>query len=74
MMFPAQSKGYAIGAFNVYNVEGVKAVVLAAEATQSPAILQVGHRPKEASSLDYEPVFGTHLFSTMDNPRFIQAP
>jgi len=29
---------YAIGAFNVYNLEGVKAVVSAAEAGQSPAI------------------------------------
>lgn len=32
---------YAIGAFNVYNLEGVKAVVSAAEASQSPAMLQL---------------------------------
>ncbi|XGB40212.1 MAG: class II fructose-bisphosphate aldolase [Cyanobacteria bacterium LVE1205-1] len=32
---------YAIGAFNVYNLEGVKAVVGAAEASQSPAMLQI---------------------------------
>lgn len=32
---------YAIGAFNVYNLEGVKAVVGAAEANQSPAMLQL---------------------------------
>lgn len=32
---------YAIGAFNVYNLEGVKAVVLAAEACRSPAMLQI---------------------------------
>ena len=30
-----------MGAFNVYNLEGVKAVVAAAEAERSPAILQV---------------------------------
>lgn len=37
----AQKKGYAIGAFNVYNLEGVQAVVEAAESLQSPAMLQL---------------------------------
>jgi tagatose 1,6-diphosphate aldolase GatY/KbaY len=37
----AEADGYAIGAFNVYNLEGVKAVVGAAEAERSPALLQV---------------------------------
>ena len=37
----AQREGYAIGAFNVYNLEGVKAVVGAAEAKSSPAMLQI---------------------------------
>jgi tagatose 1,6-diphosphate aldolase GatY/KbaY len=37
----AQAGGYAIGAFNVYNLEGARAVVAAAEAAQSPAMLQV---------------------------------
>jgi tagatose 1,6-diphosphate aldolase GatY/KbaY len=37
----AQAGGYAIGAFNVYNLEGVRAVVAAAEAARSPAALQV---------------------------------
>jgi tagatose 1,6-diphosphate aldolase GatY/KbaY len=32
---------YAIGAFNVYNLEGVRAVVSAAEAYRSPVILQL---------------------------------
>lgn len=39
---------YAIGAFNVYNLEGVRAVVSAAEAAQSPAMLQI-----HPSSLKY---------------------
>lgn len=39
---------YAIGAFNVYNLEGVRAVVSAAEAVQSPAMLQM-----HPSSLKY---------------------
>ncbi len=37
----AQSEGYAVGAFNVYNLEGVLAVIGAAEVARSPAILQL---------------------------------
>lgn len=37
----AQAGGYAVGAFNVYNLEGVKAVASAATAEESPAILQL---------------------------------
>ncbi len=37
----AEAGGYAIGAFNVYNLEGVRAVVGAAEAAHSPALLQL---------------------------------
>ncbi|XP_058722533.1 uncharacterized protein LOC131594430 [Vicia villosa] len=37
----AEKGGYAVGAFNVYNLEGVDAVVSAAEEEQSPAILQI---------------------------------
>ncbi|MCP4198714.1 MAG: class II fructose-bisphosphate aldolase family protein [Proteobacteria bacterium] len=37
----AQANGYAIGAFNVYNLEGALAVVAAAEAADTPAMLQI---------------------------------
>jgi len=37
----ARRNSYAIGAFNVYNLEGVKAVISAAEETNSPAMLQL---------------------------------
>lgn len=37
----ARRNVYAIGAFNVYNLEGVKAVINAAEAVRSPAMLQL---------------------------------
>ena len=37
----ATAGGYAIGAFNIYNLEGVRAVVRAAEAAHSPAMLQL---------------------------------
>lgn len=41
LLADARAKVYAIGAFNVYNLEGVGAVVGAAEAARSPAILQL---------------------------------
>ena len=37
----ALTEGYAIAAFNVYNLEGAKAAVAAAESCNSPVILQV---------------------------------
>ncbi|OKH51291.1 tagatose-bisphosphate aldolase [Calothrix sp. HK-06] len=37
----ARRNVYAIGAFNIYNLEGVKAVVQAAETLASPAMLQI---------------------------------
>lgn len=41
LLHAARAGGYAIGAFNVYNLEGVQAVVRAAEAEGSPAMLQL---------------------------------
>jgi len=37
----ATEAGYAIGAFNVYNLEAARAVVAESEANRSPAILQI---------------------------------
>jgi tagatose 1,6-diphosphate aldolase GatY/KbaY len=37
----AEASNYAVGGFNVYNLEGIKAVISAAEAEQSPVILQI---------------------------------
>jgi tagatose 1,6-diphosphate aldolase GatY/KbaY len=37
----ARAGGYAIGGFNVYNLEGARAVVAAAEGERSPAMLQI---------------------------------
>ncbi|XP_074305068.1 uncharacterized protein LOC141639999 [Silene latifolia] len=41
LLLHAEKGGYAIGAFNVYNLEGVAAVIAAAEEECSPAILQI---------------------------------
>ncbi|KAK9075565.1 hypothetical protein SSX86_003890 [Deinandra increscens subsp. villosa] len=40
LLADAERGGYAVGAFNVYNLEGVEAVIAAAEEQKSPAILQ----------------------------------
>lgn len=37
----AQNDGYAVGAFNVYTLKGVRAVTSAAETLKSPVMLQV---------------------------------
>ncbi|CAI9299752.1 unnamed protein product [Lactuca saligna] len=41
LLADAEKGGYAVGAFNVYNLEGVEAVISAAEEQKSPAILQI---------------------------------
>src|SRR5512145_2836431 len=41
LLHAAMAGEYAIGAFNVYNLEGVRAVVHAAEAQRSPVMLQL---------------------------------
>lgn len=37
----AREQGYAVGAFNIFNLESVKAVIAAAEKEQSPVMIQV---------------------------------
>lgn len=41
LLHDARMRGAAVGAFNVYNLEGVRAVVGAAEVAASPAMLQI---------------------------------
>jgi tagatose 1,6-diphosphate aldolase GatY/KbaY len=41
LLHAATAGGYAIGAFNIYNLEGARAVVHAAETLRSPAMLQL---------------------------------
>jgi fructose-bisphosphate aldolase, class II len=40
----AQREGWAVGAFNANTLEQAQAIVLAAQAEQTPAIIQVSHR------------------------------
>ena len=40
LLLDAQKRGYAVGAFNVENMEMVQAVIAAAEELRSPVIMQ----------------------------------
>lgn len=41
MLMDAEKRGYAVGAFNVYDLAGVQAVAQAAEEERSPVIIQI---------------------------------
>ena len=53
MLLDAQAGHYAVGAFNVENLEFVMAVVRAAEERRSPVILQTTPGTIKYASLDY---------------------
>ena len=53
MLLDAQKKGYAVGAFNVENMEMVMAVVSAAEETKSPVIMQTTPSTVKYADFDY---------------------
>ena len=53
LLLDAQKNKYAIGAFNVENMEMVQAVVMAAEELQSPVILQTTPSTVKYADLDY---------------------
>ena len=53
MMLDAQAGGYAVGAFNVENMEMVMAVVAAAEELKAPVIMQTTPSTVKYAGLDY---------------------
>ena len=53
LMLKAQAGGYAIGAFNVENMEMVQAVVAAAEEMNSPVIMQTTPSTVKYADVDY---------------------
>lgn len=52
MLFDAKKGGYAVGAFNVENMEMVKAVIAAAEELHAPVMLQTTPSTVKYASLD----------------------
>ena len=53
MLLDAQKNHYAVGAFNVENIEFVMAVLAAAEETKSPVIMQTTPGTIKTAGLDY---------------------
>ena len=52
ILIPARRGGYAVGAFEVWNLESVQAVVYAAEGLSQPIILQVGSYEADYAGLE----------------------
>ena len=53
MLLDAQKNHYAVGAFNIENLEFVMAVLAAAEETKSPVIMQTTPGTVKSAGLDY---------------------
>ena len=53
LLLDAQKRGYAVGAFNVENMEMVMAVLAAAEETGSPVIMQTTPGTLKYAGLDF---------------------
>jgi len=66
----AEKKGYALGAFNVHNIESILGVARAAEKMGSPAIIQVSESVIEYMGL--KPI--THLVSTVAKNVAVNSP
>lgn len=49
----AHKNGYAVGAFNINNMEIIQAIIEAAEATKSPVILQASQGGLKYAGIDY---------------------
>ena len=53
MLLKAQKENYAVGAFNVENMEMVQAVLAAAEELQAPVIMQTTPSTVKYAGLDF---------------------
>ena len=53
LMIPARKNGYAVAAFNIQNLESMKAVVEAATEEKSPAIMQITPSVIKYAGLEY---------------------
>jgi len=53
LLLDAQKNGYAVGAFNVNNMETIQAIIEAAEETNSPVILQASQGGLKYAGIEY---------------------
>jgi len=56
LLLDAQRQGYAVGAFNTNNLEITQAIVRAAEAQQSPVLVQISAGALQYAGIDYLPM------------------
>lgn len=58
LLLDAQKRGYAVGAFNVNNMEIIQAIIEAAEETNSPVILQASQGGIKYAGIEYIAALG----------------
>lgn len=58
ILLDAQKNGYAVGAFNVNNMETIQAIIEAAEETRSPVILQASQGGLKYAGVEYIATLG----------------
>ncbi len=58
ILLDAQKNGYAVGAFNVNNMETIQAIIEAAEETRSPVILQASQGGLKYAGVEYIAALG----------------
>jgi len=58
LLLDAQKRGYAVGAFNINNMEIVQAIIEAAEETNSPVILQASQGAIKYAGIEYITALG----------------
>ena len=58
LLLDAQKRGYAVGAFNVNNMEIIQAIIEAAEETRSPVILQASQGGLKYAGIEYIAALG----------------
>lgn len=58
LLLDAQKNGYAVGAFNVNNMEIIQAIIEAAEETNSPVILQASQGGLKYAGIEYIAALG----------------
>ena len=67
-ILPSTVGTYAVGAFNVHNMEYTQAVIAAAETEQAPVILMVGAPMVKYFGLEWMAVIGRHAAENTDLP------
>lgn len=81
LMQRSRSQKFAVGAFNIDNQETLIAVVKAAQALQSPVLVEVSHGEVEAMGLDnirdlvdnYRAEYGVEMYINLDHSPSVEA-